>query len=45
VVRGATDALACGQDDGHGDGVDFHTVLIVVPVPMTPHSYFGVIFL
>jgi hypothetical protein len=26
-------------------GVDFHTVLIVVPVPMTPHPYFGVIFL
>src|SRR4029453_18200244 len=26
-------------------GVDLHTVLIVVPVPMTPHPYFGVIFL
>jgi hypothetical protein len=26
-------------------GVDFHTVLIVVPVPMTPHPYFGCIFL
>jgi hypothetical protein len=26
-------------------GVDFHTVLIVTPVPMVPHPYFGVIFL
>jgi hypothetical protein len=26
-------------------GVDLHTVLIVVPVPMLPHPYFGVIFL
>jgi hypothetical protein len=27
-------------------GVDFHTVIIgLVPVPMTPHPYFGVIFL
>jgi hypothetical protein len=26
-------------------GVDFHTVLIVVPVPMLPHPYFGSIFL
>src|SRR5262245_48565735 len=26
-------------------GVDFHTVLIVVPVPMVPHPYFGCIFL
>ncbi len=26
-------------------GVDLHTVLIVVPVPMLPHPYFGCIFL
>lgn len=26
-------------------GVDFHTVLIVAPVPMVPHPYFGCIFL
>lgn len=26
-------------------GIDLHTVLIVVPVPMLPHPYFGSIFL
>jgi hypothetical protein len=26
-------------------GIDLHTVLIVVPVPMLPHPYFGCIFL
>ena len=26
-------------------GLDFHTVLIVVPVPMVPHPYFGLIYL
>ncbi len=26
-------------------GLDFHTVLIVVPVPMLPHPYFGMIYL
>jgi uncharacterized Zn-binding protein involved in type VI secretion len=26
-------------------GLDFHSVLIVVPVPMVPHPYFGQIFL
>lgn len=26
-------------------GIDFHSVIIVVPVPMVPHPYFGLIFL
>ncbi|MEO7242698.1 MAG: hypothetical protein ABIW85_07265 [Variovorax sp.] len=26
-------------------GIDFHAVIIVVPVPMVPHPYFGMIFL
>ena len=26
-------------------GLDFHAVLIVVPVPMVPHPYFGLIYL
>jgi hypothetical protein len=26
-------------------GLDFHTVLTPIPIPMTPHPYFGMIFL